>query len=97
MIFYIHGYGGYSGRMAYFFKHLALTGNYECFALDQRGFGKSEGERGWIESEEVMYADLMAFVFGVVNKYKVNLQTTPLFLFGKSYGGLMCFNIASKL
>eukprot|EP00347_Sterkiella_histriomuscorum_P015096 403358334 len=96
VVFYIHGYGGYCERISYMFKHLAAAG-YECFGLDQRGFGKSEGERAWLESQELIYSDLWLFIFTTIQKFNINLQKTPLFLLGKSFGGLLSFNLSSEL
>ncbi|CDW79718.1 UNKNOWN [Stylonychia lemnae] len=96
VVFYIHGYGGYCEHMEYMFKHFANAG-YDAYAMDQRGFGRSEGLRSWIESQETMYSDLYLFIFAAIQKYKINLQKTPLFLLGKSFGGLLSFNISSKM
>ena len=49
IIFYLHAYGTYGEKCAFFFKNLAHSG-YDCFALDLRGFGHSGGERGFMES-----------------------------------------------
>jgi pimeloyl-ACP methyl ester carboxylesterase len=50
IIFFIHGYGEYVKRYAYFGKVFAENG-YDFVGIDQRGFGYSEGERGMIERE----------------------------------------------
>jgi alpha-beta hydrolase superfamily lysophospholipase len=36
---------------------------YETFAVDLRGFGNSEGSRGFVGSEAALYNDLYLFVF----------------------------------
>ena len=56
MIFYIHGYGAHCNFMGFFFKEFAESG-YEVITMDQRGFGYSEGERGFIHDSETIYDD----------------------------------------
>lgn len=51
IIFYLHGFGEHCGNYGYFAKYFADQG-YDFFGLDQRGFGRSEGPRAHIESEE---------------------------------------------
>ena len=45
VIFLIHGYGSNAPQMAVIAKHIAEQG-YDVFAMDMRGHGDSEGERG---------------------------------------------------
>lgn len=42
VIFYIHGYGSYAQATGALAKYLADF-DFEVFAIDQRGFGESEG------------------------------------------------------
>ena len=51
IILFVHGYGDYCGRYAYFAKYFAENG-YDLVGIDQRGFGYSEGERGAYSSED---------------------------------------------
>ena len=46
IVYYLHGYGGHSGKMAFLGKALAENG-FEFLAYDFRGFGKSQGKRGY--------------------------------------------------
>ncbi len=48
-----------------------------------------------MESEEIVYADIYLCIFKAVEKYKINLQKVPLFLIGKSLGGLFSFNMTA--
>ena len=48
------------GRYGFLAKRLAARG-YDVVGVDQRGFGHSEGQRGFIESKEVMADDILAF------------------------------------
>ena len=65
VIFYIHGYGSYCERYAFQAQTFAEAG-YEVIGLDQRGFGNSGGQRGLIESTNVVYADLYLCVFKTI-------------------------------
>lgn len=95
IIFYLHGFGSYCERYAYQAQAFAEAG-YEVIGMDQRGFGNSGGHRGLFESSDVVYADLYLCVFKTIQQYKVDLQRVPLFLFGKSLGGLLAFNLAIR-
>ena len=56
-MFYIHGYGAYANRDAGIAKEFAEKGHFEVFAIDQRGFGESEGRRAIVENTEDIYND----------------------------------------
>jgi pimeloyl-ACP methyl ester carboxylesterase len=58
IIYFIHGYGEYVRRYAYFGEIFAEHG-YDFVGIDQRGFGYSEGERGMIEREQLTIEDLI--------------------------------------
>lgn len=79
-----HGYAEHSGRYAHVAGALNAVG-LAVWALDHRGHGKSEGERGNIESVWTAVADLDAFV-GVVTR---SAPSDRLFLVGHSMGGLI--------
>ena len=49
IVTFLHGYGDYSGRYAYFARRFAENG-YDFNTIDQRGYGHSEGRRGVFES-----------------------------------------------
>ena len=63
----MHGFGDYCERSAYIFKTKAACG-YDCVAFDQRGYGNSEGERGFYENPDQIYGDIWAFIF-ILLKY----------------------------
>jgi alpha-beta hydrolase superfamily lysophospholipase len=54
--------------MAFFFKIFAESG-YECIGMDQRGFGVSEGERGYIDSADDIYNDQFLLIYKAVQQY----------------------------
>ena len=95
VIFSIHGYGSHSNINGMLAKCWAAN-NYEVFALDQRGFGASEGQRAIVENAEDVYNDHWLFIFEAIKKYKIDQQKTPMFLFGRSFGGLLASNMAAE-
>ena len=81
-----HGYAEHSGFYISLMEFLASNG-YGIYALDHRGHGRSEEERGHIEKFEFFLEDMDAFVEYILNKHK----GLPLFFFGHSMGGLISF------
>ncbi len=78
----IHGSFEHSGR----YNHVALylvNHGYAVYAFDLRGHGKSEGERAFIPSFEVLIKDLGIFL----DFLKRQDSTKPVFLLGHSSGG----------
>jgi len=96
VVFLLHGYGSCSPHLAVLAKFLAAN-DYEVFAFDYRGQGDSEGERGVFLNSEQIYGDCWAMIFEACKKFKINQQKTPLFLFGRSFGGLLASNMANTL
>lgn len=94
VIFAIHGYGSWSEACIATYKYFAEAG-FEVFAADMRGFGQSEGERGIIERTEDVYNDIWLLIFEVIKKFQINQQKTPLFLMGRSFGGLLATNMGN--
>jgi len=94
VIFMLHGYGSCAPHMAVQAKLLAEN-DYEVFSFDFRGMGDSEGERGVFLSSEQVYGDCWAMVFEACKKFKINQQNTPMFLYGRSFGGLLATNMAN--
>ena len=56
IIFFIHGFGSYIEAHSAFLMQIAQAG-HEIFAIDQRGYGESEGQRGIIEKAQDVYDD----------------------------------------
>ncbi|MEN8250548.1 MAG: alpha/beta fold hydrolase [Bacteroidota bacterium] len=68
LVFYLHGNAGSLstwGRAAKPF----LDNNYDCFILDYRGYGKSEGE---ISSEDQLLSDVIITYDKISKRYKEN-------------------------
>jgi len=70
-------------------KFLAKA-DYEVFALDYRGFGKSSGE----PDEQGLYKDLDSFITYLNTKYKI--PNDKIVLWGHSLGSAVAINEASK-
>ncbi len=86
----IHGFGEHSGRYGNLVHHFVPKG-YAVHALDQRGHGRSPGQRGHIESFAQVRGDVRAFLDAVRREEEPDL---PLFLIGHSQGGLTVLNYA---
>ncbi|GMU91079.1 MAG: lysophospholipase [Candidatus Hydrogenedentota bacterium] len=78
-----HGYGHHGSSFAEAAERLNAAG-LSVFAWDQRGHGKSEGERGYIESFDHTIGDLGAFLLRIRDR----VVGKPLFLMGHSLGCL---------
>ena len=78
--------------MALIAKNFAMK-DYEVFGMDMRGHGDSGGPRGTFESAEQLYADEWKLIETACSKYDIDHNETPLFLFGRSLGGLIASNM----
>lgn len=87
----VHGYAEHSGRYADFATYLAKQ-NIAVYAFDLRGHGRSEGERGYVNSLGNASADLEIFLEAVREK-----ADHPLFLLGHSMGGAIAVLFALQL
>jgi len=87
----VHGLGGHSARwesLAQFF----LNHNISSYAIDLKGFGKTEDLKGHIDSFDVYLKD----IYALAKIIKQEHPDTPLFLIGESLGGLITFLLAIK-
>ncbi len=80
----VHGIHEHSGRYAYVASRLMLKG-IEVHAIDLRGHGQSEGERGQIDS----FAEYLLDVDQLVRHVAARGSGAPMFLMGHSMGGLI--------
>lgn len=87
----VHGFGEHTGRYLHVAGHLAGAG-YALVAFDQRGHGKSGGQRGHAPSYEVMMDDMDLLLDGAHRLY----PGLPLFLYGHSMGGNLVLNYALR-
>lgn len=80
----VHGYAEHSGR----YEHVARTfvaQGARVEAYDQRGYGRSEGRRAYVDSFDQYLADLEQ----VLERARTRTPDLPVFLFGHSMGGLV--------
>src|SRR5258706_1011206 len=78
----VHGLGEHAGRYARFAEGMAEHG-MSTFALDLRGHGESDGQRGYIDSWSQWTDDVSAFVSHV--EHLVGAEVVPV---GHSFGGV---------
>lgn len=80
----VHGLGEHSGRYCAVVKGLTAAG-YAVFGFDNQGHGKSEGQRGHIDSWQDYRNNARTFL-QLVRKKEPGV---PLFVMGHSLGGLI--------
>lgn len=83
----VHGLGEHSGRYAHLAQTLTQVG-YVLLSYDQRGHGKSLGQRGYTPSYETLLDDIDCFRQECLKRF----PSIPLFLYGHSLGGNQVLN-----
>ena len=83
----VHGVREYGGRYAPVADYLTAHG-YAVYAFDQRGHGRSPGQRGHINAWEEYRGDAEAFL-AMIGQQEPNL---PVFLMGHSMGALVALD-----
>ena len=68
VVFMMHGYGSNCAIQAVIAKYFVEKG-YEVFGMDMRGMGDSEGERGFLDSTDVVYNDYWQMIFSACKKF----------------------------
>lgn len=84
-----HGYGEHSGRYGNLVDFFVPRG-FAVYAVDHRGHGRSEGQRGHVKRFDELIADLHAFRVRVEEDQREN----PIVLVGHSLGGLIAVHYA---
>ncbi len=79
----VHGFGEHSGRYFNLVNYFVPRG-YALYAFDQRGHGRSSGQRGHVNRYGEYLADVQQFL-----KLVRAAQPGKLFLMGHSMGGLI--------
>lgn len=83
VVMMFHGYGSWTGKYGYYAKYLADAG-YDVVGFDFRGFGRTKGKRGHIESWELHMKDCWTYYDIVRASYP---QEIPFVGCGYSLGG----------
>ena len=84
LLIIVHGFSDHSGRYQPIVDNLVPRG-IAVYSFDQRGHGRSPGQRGHINSFSEFRDDLLTFTHLVAGQE----PDTPLFLMGQSMGGLI--------
>ncbi|KAA8667426.1 alpha/beta hydrolase [Clostridium sp. HV4-5-A1G] len=87
----VHGLCEHLGRYNYFTEKLNDFG-YNVYRFDNRGHGKSGGERGYVENFQYFFDDADLFV----NMAKKENEGIPVFMFGHSMGGFITAGYGMK-
>jgi acylglycerol lipase len=66
-------------------KGLASNG-FTFVGYDQRGHGKSEGEKGYFDDYKLIMKDAQTFIASIFKTY----PNIPVFLMGHGLGSLLC-------
>ncbi len=85
----VHGLGEHGGRYPHLVETL-LPAGFAVYAMDNRGHGRSGGQRGFIPSWDAFREDLRGFIAFVAKEQ----PDRPLFLMGHSLGGLIALDYA---
>lgn len=92
VVYLFHGLYEYSDYTAYMAKFLSSHG-YDILSFDIRGHGRSEGLKGYLDSETILLEDYMSFINKTIPEY----DNKPRFIIGYSLGGLVSLIISSKI
>jgi acylglycerol lipase len=87
----VHGLCEHLGRYDYFTKRLNEAG-YTVYRFDNRGHGKSAGERGYVENFQDFFEDADKIVNMAIEENK----HVPVFMFGHSMGGFITAGYGMK-
>jgi len=87
----VHGMGEHSGRYHHLAEFFTKHG-YAIMAFDHRGHGKSEGEKGHVDS----YDTLLNQVDHLLEKAEKQYPDLPIFIYGHSMGGNVVINHAIR-
>lgn len=79
----VHGYAEHSGRYAHVAGYLHAR-SISVYAYDQRGFGQSDGRRGYVASFDQLLDDLQHMLDRTRHLLP---DAVPIFLLGHSMGG----------
>lgn len=87
----VHGIGDHSGRYGPFVRYFVERG-FAVALYDQRGHGRSDGERGHADQFQDYLQDLAQFI----QMSKERFPKAPHFLVGHSFGGQIALNFVVR-
>lgn len=87
---FVHGLNEHSGRYQNPLKYFKK--DYNIYLFDQRGHGKSDGLRSYVDNFNTYLKDLQSFI-DLVSKKE---QKRKIFLIGHSMGGQVVLNYVAK-
>lgn len=87
----LHGLGAHTGWFVDMGNELHARG-LTVYAMDHRGFGRSEGPRGHVRRGDIYPRDITAFL---QEMHKRN-PSSPLYILGHSMGGIFAIHIAAE-
>ena len=87
----LHGLGAHTGWFIDMGNELHARG-LTVYAMDHRGFGRSEGPRGHVRDSAVYPRDINAFLSETRKRH----PSSPLFILGHSMGGIFALNVAAE-
>ncbi|MCM8761354.1 MAG: lysophospholipase [Candidatus Omnitrophica bacterium] len=85
-IIMVHGLGGHSNNWEFVANFLAAHG-ISCYSIELKGFGRTDGIRGHIDSLNTYIKDVRR-LYSIVKREHRRL---PVFIAGESMGGLIGF------
>eukprot|EP01087_Luapelamoeba_hula_P004701 TRINITY_DN1463_c0_g2_i1.p1 TRINITY_DN1463_c0_g2~~TRINITY_DN1463_c0_g2_i1.p1 ORF type:complete len:325 (-),score=36.06 TRINITY_DN1463_c0_g2_i1:19-993(-) len=94
-IFSAHGFGGHSQRNYELQQHCAKLG-FAWFANDHQGFGRSEGDRGYVERFNHYVDDFEQFI-AYINAEYPDYSDLPTFFVGASMGGAIGIELMNRI
>ena len=87
----VHGFGEHSGRYGNVGPALAAAG-FAVHTYDQRGHGRSPGQRGHIDS----WVDYREDLRKLLDAVRASHSDVPLFIYGHSLGSLVALDYALR-
>lgn len=87
----LHGLGAHSGWFIDMGEELHARG-LTVYAIDHRGFGRSEGPRGHVRDGRVYPRDITAFLM----QLRAERPGSRLFILGHSMGAIFALNVAAE-
>ncbi|HEX7733967.1 MAG TPA: alpha/beta hydrolase [Ktedonobacteraceae bacterium] len=91
----VHGLGAHSGWFVDMANELAARG-LNVYAVDHRGFGRSEGLPGHVERAENYISDLAALVTEIRSRHTSEGAPARIFALGHSMGGIFVTCLAAR-